>query len=331
MIVLLSATAAEVFTYIGYVIIAILALMVMIVIHELGHYLAGKALGFKIDEFAIGFGPPIFKKKLKSGEQFSIRPFPIGGYCAFAGEDEDNPDPKAFNNQKPWKRLIVLFSGAFFNFISAIIFIAIFFSAVGQVLPQITDVKPYADGSQNAFMPGDVILSINGRQVNVLLAEDIENAFSKVGDNAIFKVLRDGKKVKVNVYKYEHGIFEAGDVIIGINGKQFKENEYILVDTDLSTLNSYEDGTTITFTIKRGESILNATGTKKGESKWTFFGFGVTRNITVQKLDFFTALGRSFGFSFFVVFKILASLGALITGKMSLSGAGGTITVVKTI
>ena len=59
----ISATAAEVFTYIGYVLLAILALMVMIVIHESGHYLAGKMLGFKIEEFAIGFGPAIFKKK----------------------------------------------------------------------------------------------------------------------------------------------------------------------------------------------------------------------------------------------------------------------------
>lgn len=76
----ISATAAEVFTYIGYVLLAILALMVMIVIHESGHYLAGKMLGFKIEEFAIGFGPAIFKKKLKSGEQFSLRPIPVGGF-----------------------------------------------------------------------------------------------------------------------------------------------------------------------------------------------------------------------------------------------------------
>lgn len=61
----ISATAGEVFTYIGYVIVAVLALMAMIVIHELGHYTAGKLLGFKIDEFAIGFGPAIIKKRNK--------------------------------------------------------------------------------------------------------------------------------------------------------------------------------------------------------------------------------------------------------------------------
>ncbi len=60
---ILAVTAGEVFTYIGYVIVALLALMLMIVVHELGHYTAGRLLGFKIDEFAIGFGPAIFKRK----------------------------------------------------------------------------------------------------------------------------------------------------------------------------------------------------------------------------------------------------------------------------
>lgn len=146
MLNILSATVGEVFAYIGYVLLALLALMAMIVVHELGHYTAGKLLGFKIDEFAIGFGPKIFKRKnKKTGELFSIRPFPIGGFCAFHGEDADGAlldengnqvkdangniikDPDAFNNQKPWKRLIVLFSGAFMNFLSAILIITIYF------------------------------------------------------------------------------------------------------------------------------------------------------------------------------------------------------------
>ena len=95
----------------------------MVLIHELGHYVAGKILKFKINEFSIGFGKAIFSKTKKSGEKFSLRIFPLGGYCAFEGENEDGTDnPQAFNNQKPWKRLIVLFMGAFFNFLSAIIF-----------------------------------------------------------------------------------------------------------------------------------------------------------------------------------------------------------------
>ena len=114
-----------------YVVIAILALMFMIVVHEFGHFIAGKKLGFQINEFAIGFGPPIFKRKMKSGTQFSIRPIPLGGFCGFEGEDDDNDNPRAFNNMPPWKRIIVLFNGAFFNFLSAMLIITIFFCAYG--------------------------------------------------------------------------------------------------------------------------------------------------------------------------------------------------------
>ena len=80
--------------------------------HEFGHYIAGKIFGFGIEEFAIGFGPKIFKKTKKNGEVFSIRALPLGGYCAFEGENDDDAtdasaagsapssDPNAFNNKK---------------------------------------------------------------------------------------------------------------------------------------------------------------------------------------------------------------------------------------
>jgi len=131
-------SASSVFKYIGYITIAILVLLFMVLIHELGHYIAGKILKFKINEFSVGFGPKIFQKKNKSGELISLRAFPLGGYCAFEGETEENKDnPQAFNNQKPWKRLIVLFSGAFFNFLSGIIFSFILLISSGYDLVEV--------------------------------------------------------------------------------------------------------------------------------------------------------------------------------------------------
>ena len=99
---------------VGFVLGALLILMVMITVHEFGHYIVGKIFKFKINEFAIGMGPAIFKKKMKSGEDFSVRALPIGGFCAFEGEKEEGENPNSFNKQKPWKRIVVLFSGAFF-------------------------------------------------------------------------------------------------------------------------------------------------------------------------------------------------------------------------
>lgn len=323
---LTSATAGEVFTYIGYILLALVALMFMIVVHESGHYLAGKLLGFRIDEFGIGFGPPIIKKRnKKTGELFTVRPFPLGGFCAFHGEDEDENDIKeadknlpyrrlkkgetdivasqdgtaalpppgsepapaaaksaddgAFNRQKPWKRLIVLFSGALFNFLSAIFIITIYFTAYGQILPVVTDV--YAvNGVENVFRPGDVILAKDGMQVNIMTGDDVTSAFEDVKTGTKFKILRDGETMTVTV--------TVGDYVLG--------DKYL----------------------EEGESAERT-------------GVGVVYGVQNVKLGFFRSFGRSFGFSFFIVFKILASLGALLTGQIGLEAAGGTITVITTI
>ena len=85
-----------------YILLAIVILLFMILVHELGHYIAGKILKFKISEFSVGFGKAIFSHtSKKTGEKFSFRLFPLGGYCAFYGEDEDGQgDENSFNNQK---------------------------------------------------------------------------------------------------------------------------------------------------------------------------------------------------------------------------------------
>ena len=354
MLSILSATVGEVFAYIGYVLLALLALMAMIVVHELGHYTAGKLLGFKIDEFAIGFGPKIFKRKnKKTGELFSIRPFPIGGFCAFHGEDADGAlldengnqvkdangniikDPDAFNNQKPWKRLIVLFSGAFMNFLSAILIITIYFSAYGQPLPYVVgtyDVPSY----QNVFEQGDVLLSVNGKQINLMAQEDLDNVFKKVGDTAQFRVLRGGKRIKISASKFFYDPFEDGDYIYAVDGKKLDTPiayaDYLATcestDAFIVTVVRYNDKGEIreqsTMKVQKGANPEDTNG-------FYSYGFGITRTIARAKLPFGLALGRAWSFCFFIVFKILASLGALITGKMGIEGAGGTITTIITM
>lgn len=354
MLNILSATVGEVFAYIGYVLLALLALMAMIVVHELGHYTAGKLLGFKIDEFAIGFGPKIFKRKNKNtGELFSIRPFPIGGFCAFHGEDADGAlldengnqvkdangniikDPDAFNNQKPWKRLIVLFSGAFMNFLSAILIITIYFSAYGQPLPYVVgtyDVPSY----QNVFEQGDVLLSVNGKQINLMAQEDLDNVFKKVGDTAQFRVLRNGKRIKITASKFFYDPFEDGDYIYAVDGKKLDTPiayaDYLATvesnDAFIVTVVRYDEKGEIceqsTMKVQKGANPEDANG-------FYSYGFGITRTIARAKLPFFLAFGRAWSFCFFIVFKILASLGALITGKMGIEGAGGTITTIITM
>ena len=79
---------ADVMKSVGSVLVAVLILLAMVTVHEFGHYVAGKILHFKITEFSVGFGPAIFKKRSKkTGEIFALRVIPLGGYCAFDGED----------------------------------------------------------------------------------------------------------------------------------------------------------------------------------------------------------------------------------------------------
>ncbi len=352
--ILLSVTAAEVFKYIGFIIVALLALMVMIVLHELGHFVAGKLLGFKIDEFAIGMGPKIFKYKNKKTKfRFTIRLLPIGGFCQFHGEDADGnlydenanlvvdeegkpvKDPDAFVNHKPWKRLIVLFSGAFMNFMSAILIITIYFAAYGQILPSVVGTHDRV-GSSQLFEVGDTILNVDGKQVNIVDQSDLDNLFSKIGDSAKFKVLRNGKVVKFTAQKSYYNPFEEGDFVHTVNGEKLETpiayQEYLKtcdIEEQLSLL--------VVRYNEKGEIVEQSTiicqkGVNQEDLEGFYsYGFGITRSIARQKLPFHLAFGRSFGFCFYIVFKILASLGALITGKIGLESAGGTITTIKTM
>ena len=190
--------------FIAYIGLALLILLVMITIHELGHYLAGKLLNFKINEFSIGFGPKLFSRKSKkTGEVFSIRAIPLGGFCAFAdetglGEDEDGKEVfeearevrasksatesaarnegKKFTEQPPWKRIIVFMAGGVFNLLSAVIFSAIFIGAVGlpeaPVVTRILNSDSYVYStcieSGTTLQEGDTIVSVNGRRITYL-------------------------------------------------------------------------------------------------------------------------------------------------------------------
>ena len=100
-----------------YVLLAIFVLLLMILIHEAGHYIAGKILKFEIEEFSIGFGPAIFSKKMKSGEIFSLRCIPLGGFCAFKGEDEDEEEDEEpiKNEDTPEKEKKTLKKNLFLN------------------------------------------------------------------------------------------------------------------------------------------------------------------------------------------------------------------------
>lgn len=158
-----------------YVIIALLVLAVMITIHELGHYTAGRLLGFKILDFSVGFGPAIFQFK-KKDINYAVRAIPLGGACRFYGEDDEPMDAVAFNSQKVWKRIIVVLAGPFMNIIFAYILAVIMMFSFGydnyvaydDGTPAVT-ISGFTSESSRAAQCGveihDVIMAIDGVDV----------------------------------------------------------------------------------------------------------------------------------------------------------------------
>ena len=195
-----------------YVILALLLLGVLIIAHEAGHFWAARACGISVQEFSMGMGPLIAKWKSRKGTQFSIRLLPIGGYCQFYGEDEDRPDPRAFNNQAVWKRAVTAFSGPLMNFVIAFLVIALFMSLCGVsvVVPKVAKLE---ENAQMAGLEiGDEILAVDGMETSDSNAVAQAIADSN-GDAVTLTVRRDGQTLDLTItpfYDEDDGRYRVG-------------------------------------------------------------------------------------------------------------------------
>ncbi len=149
--------------------IAVLLFELIIFVHEGGHFIAAKKSGVKVNEFSLGMGPKLFG--FTRGETtYSFRLFPIGGYCAMEGEDEESDNPRAFNNVKIWKRMIIVVAGAFMNIVLGLILMLI--NLIPQESIASTQVSMFMPGSFSSvsgLQEGDKIVAINGYGVNTYI------------------------------------------------------------------------------------------------------------------------------------------------------------------
>ena len=150
------------------IVFAILLFSFLIFIHELGHFVAAKLSGVRVNEFSMFMGPAIFKKQV--GETlYSIRCIPIGGYCAMEGEDGGSDDPKSFEKASWWKRLIILIAGSAMNFIAGMLILVIFFSPSQMFVTPV--ISHFEEGStlcgENGLQEGDRILEVDGERIYV--------------------------------------------------------------------------------------------------------------------------------------------------------------------
>lgn len=147
------------------IIYALLIICVLIFFHELGHFMAAKACGVKVNEFAIGMGPKVLKKQ-KGETLYSVRAFPLGGFCAMEGEDEDSQDERAFNRKSVWKKAIIIVAGAAMNLIIAIILMIAVNYMNGVPTTTISQVEENSPAYIAGIQKGDKILSINDKKIN---------------------------------------------------------------------------------------------------------------------------------------------------------------------
>lgn len=342
--------------YILYLLLALLVLLVMVTIHEFGHYIAGKLLKFKINEFSIGFGKSLYSRKSKkTGEVFSIRLIPLGGYCAFEGEESDSASEGAFNKMAPWKRIIVLIAGPIFNIISAIFFSIILLCAVGYDIPKITEINSVPVVTQTVFVDEGIdgnwdnvkgIVSINDSLLGEgtlveqtepqYLSYDIKQYVTAKNQDPTtgtyyIKYFKDDASVfytaRILVDFKTNTNLQAGDVVWKING----ENIDFIKNNLLANMIQDASGEQATLTVKRN-----------GEYKdivVDLYKYGVGLNATnvigVQSIayqfTFFESLGRCVPFTFGLAYKVLESLWLLITGKLGFDAVGGPLTTITTI
>lgn len=184
---------------------SIIVFLLVVLLHEGGHFMAAKASDIKVNEFAVGMGPKIFQKK-KGETLYTLRAIPMGGYCAMEGEDSHSQDSRSFGSAPVYKRMIVVVAGAFMNFVLAIVIFTITSLFLGVQTTQVASLMDNMPAKSAGIMPGDRIVSIDNKETKTF-AEIIDAINDSKNDQVEVKVLRDGidKEFKVNTFKDKEG------------------------------------------------------------------------------------------------------------------------------
>ncbi len=336
-----------------YYLIALLILALLIVVHEFGHYLIGRILGFRVLEFAVGFGPKLIKWERK-GIKYSIRAIPLGGFCSFAGEDEDNKDdPRAMNNMPWYKRLAVLFSGAGFNILFAIIIGFVLFWTSGYSNAVINSVEAGTPIAATQAAAGDMIVAVNGQKVTTSGSlADMLDAAANDNDEVTLTLQRDGKQFDVNTafyldYQYDSQIqyeiltdgtvriysigekshfagkdIAKGDVVIAANGEKIDNPNKLS-----NVISKTRDGE-LTLTLLRNGKEFDVSGKL---NKQPFKRVGITLSYQSTAMPAGEAFVTSIGEGVKMSGDILTFMGDLVTGKADISMVTGPVTTIGTM
>lgn len=208
----------------------------IIATHEGGHLLAAKLFKVRVNEFSIGMGPTLLKKK-KAETQYSLRLLPIGGYVAMEGEDGDSDVEGAFNTKPPWQRGIIILAGATVNLLTGLLLMAILLGTSDLIgTPAISQFKEGAASQAQGLQEGDSIRSVNNHVVRT--EYELSYFMSRDKDGVMdFVVERDGKSVPVKHVAFETEEVEGTRVvkydfaIVGVQPSVWNVVKYSVLDS----------------------------------------------------------------------------------------------------
>ncbi|MGF6376212.1 regulator of sigma E protease [Clostridiales Family XIII bacterium PM5-7] len=195
------------------IIYAIVLFVILIFPHELGHFVVAKAVGVKVNEFAFGMGPVIWKKQ-KGETQYSIRLVPVGGFCAMEGENEESDSSRAFNNKPVWAKLAVLVAGSTMNVLIAILTLSIMMGYVGTATTTIENVMDNSPAFEAGLKQGDKIIAID--EADVKSWSDLTEAVGTANGEIAIAFERDGQEAVTKVTPEKN---EEGRNVVGITPK----------------------------------------------------------------------------------------------------------------
>jgi len=346
--------------YLLYIILAIVILLMMVVIHEFGHYIAGKILGFDITEFSVGFGPKLLQKRLKNGEKFTLRAIPLGGYCAFVDEDgkmqqEEQKTQDPFDDRQTSST----------NQAGVVKSSQVSIGSNSEAIGSLTGGESAADTdlANTQTQTGDVkkvqksfVQQKPWKRLIVLVAGAGFNFVSAIIFTFIYiAVVGFATPSVVQIYTDPNGNaynpLQLGDQIIAVDGRNIDVmNTYndVIAKAEKSWIASGGklEELKVNFTIKRQGNHINIEVQRQqiiqqdtegnvivddNGQPMTYNGFGFSNTSIQQKVGLGTAFANSVPLTFKFSWMVLGSLGGLFTGAVGLTDMTGPFSTIGTM
>ena len=334
------------------IIIALLVFSVIILFHELGHFLLAKRNNIAVTEFSLGMGPRLLSTE-KGGTRYSLKLFPIGGSCMMVGEDDDDNTEGSFNNASVWARISVVAAGPIFNFILAFVFAMIITSVVGYDPAKVLQVTEGSPAAEAGLQEGDVITEFQGRHISI--GRDLDSYMNLHGlqdEEISLTYKRDGKKYDITYtadsekrymlgfYYMTEGEPQITQVMIGSSmaeagvmpGDIIREINGVAV-ADAKELQEYLsghplDGSEVTLGMERDGKVETIVATPQ-MTKTVDSGF--VYNIYREKTNFLGVMKYSAVEVRYWISSTIESLIMFVKGQFSVNDLSGPVGIIDVI